>query len=302
MFDNKAFIAFIEDARSQTLDLVCVNILDTQGSSYQKSGAMMLINSASEMVGVISNGCLEAKIKECAKEVLSSKKGKIELFDLRLVDDSLQSWQEGIGCNGAIRIWIEPFYFESAYGALGEALNAPHQTLVRSTKQSGEYQILDEAIDTHYDEEQELFYQAIELPFALLILGQGVGVEPLQTIAHTLGWQVTITQEIEEINLNHFDASVIMSHDFKQDALFLQTLLSSTLNYIGVMGSKKRTQKLLEAIGEQSNSRIYAPIGLDLGGDSPASIALAICAEIKTVRYGKTQYSLRDKNRPIHGN
>ena len=80
--------------------------------------------------------------------------------------------------------------------------------------------------------------------------------------------------------------------------------MKSNLPYIGILGPKKKTEKLvqrLESIGLQVNmENIYAPVGLEIGAETSEEIALSIMAEIKAVLNQKSPIFLRDKKGPIH--
>lgn len=108
----------------------------------------------------------------------------------------------------------------------------------------------------------------------------------------------------EEADLDRFDAVVVMSHHYLSDRAYLAALAGTAVPYVGVLGPKQRTAQLLEEIGPGTEAafagRLYNPIGLDLGGDSPEAIALAVAAEIQAVRARSRPAFMRDKDAPIH--
>lgn len=143
----------------------------------------------------------------------------------------------------------------------------------------------------------------------LLLLGAGPDAVPLVRIARELGWITVIadhrparinhpdfsladeTLEIEpgsladSLILDEFDAAVIMSHHLETDRLYLSQLASSTLPYIGLLGPSARRERLLAELGARRTeieARLHGPVGLDIGADSPESIALSILAEIQS--------------------
>jgi xanthine/CO dehydrogenase XdhC/CoxF family maturation factor len=80
------------------------------------------------------------------------------------------------------------------------------------------------------------------------------------------------------------------------------------LPYLGLLGPKKRTEKILAdlaaaglAITDEMRARLHGPVGLDLGGDTPEAVALAVLAEIQSILAGRDARPLRDRNGPIHG-
>ena len=92
--------------------------------------------------------------------------------------------------------------------------------------------------------------------------------------------------DIENIESSLFDAPertavVIMSHNFELDKRFLKLALKRNSAYLGIVGSRKRTEKLLTELNEMDSARrIHYPIGLDLGSETAEEIALAIVSEI----------------------
>lgn len=85
-----------------------------------------------------------------------------------------------------------------------------------------------------------------------------------------------------------------MTHSYEQDRETLRALLPRDIKYIGLLGPRRRTDRLLDEIAPTSGltvaecmARLHTPVGLDLGGHSPASIALAIAAELQAVFAGR---------------
>lgn len=321
MFEHKSFLHFIEHCNATKQDIVALTIVETKGSTYRKPGTTMLVSANHESVGVLSGGCIEEAMMQCCDEVLKQRYGKLVTHDLRLLDDSKESWESGVGCNGLIQVWLEPFYVNESYGALGEAAiyakEGISKTLIRSTQKEkqGEYRFMDVLLDSDVvnNEEDHFIVQKITPLYKLFILGIGLQAQALVDIANILGWEVTLCdtrkERLDEVSKvdhkhwfeagsdiqrilahHHFDAAVIMSHEFKNDALYLKELIQSNIAYIGLLGAKKRTQKIIEMVQSDTvylDDRFHAPIGLDLGSQTPQSIALAICAEIEAKRNHK---------------
>jgi xanthine/CO dehydrogenase XdhC/CoxF family maturation factor len=97
-------------------------------------------------------------------------------------------------------------------------------------------------------------------------------------------------------------AVALMTHLFEIDRAWLDRWLDTPVPYVGVLGSRPRGQRLLDAVpaGAANAHRVHAPIGLDLGGSTPESIALAAIAEIEAVMHGRPGGPLRDRPHPIH--
>lgn len=314
MFEHKAFMRFVDESFEKGLDIVCLSIVQTEGSTYQKPGTTMLVNTAHEMVGVLSGGCIEDALLHCCDEVLKNGYGKLVTHDLRLLNDSLQSWEEGVGCNGLIQVWLEPFYHSNNYGILGKALSYAKKGISTTLHRSftGKEAFLETKalhVKMMYDEKEKTLIQPINPSFKVLVLGIGSSVQAVVDMANILGWQTFVGDSRQEslesilhadqkiafkdvhefetlLVQERFDACVIMSHVFKEDSFYLKGAMDSNITYIGLLGSKTRTQKILEFVGESMrlDERFHAPIGLSIGAKTPQAIALAICAEIEMVK------------------
>ena len=154
----------------------------------------------------------------------------------------------------------------------------------------------------------------VELPVRLLVLGAGPDAMPLVDMAGMLGWDVTVLdhrpayavaerfprahqvfcQPVSNLPAviahQHFDAAVVMSHHLPSDATYLASLAASTVRYIGLLGPAPRRHRLLSDIGELAtrlSSRLYGPVGLDIGASTPETIALAIVSEVQAILAGR---------------
>ncbi len=98
------------------LDWVLGTVIETAGSCYRKTGAMMLMNGLGQWYGLLSGGCLEADILRLAKQVMSSQKSKIITYDMREEGDFAEAL--GIGCGGMVRILLHPVSAANNYLSL----------------------------------------------------------------------------------------------------------------------------------------------------------------------------------------
>lgn len=176
----------------------------------------------------------------------------------------------------------------------------------------------------------EVLIEAVHPPVPLLIFGAGYDAIPVMQLAKQLGWHVTVIDhrptfatrdrfpQADEIivcnpnelhvhlTLNSRMVAVVMTHHYLHDQTLLRTLLPSPIHYLGMLGPKRRTQQLLEDLSIQGLTsddqlqRLYYPIGLDLGAETPEEIALAIVAEIQAVFTERTGGMLKDRKAPIH--
>jgi xanthine dehydrogenase accessory factor len=111
------------------------------------------------------------------------------------------------------------------------------------------------------------------------------------------------THLMEHLVLTPDDFAVVMTHHYGDDTAYLRALLASPVGYIGMLGPRARTARILgvlRAEGPIDDSRIYGPVGLDIGTDGAEQVAVAILAEILAVRSGRAPRSLRERRAPIH--
>jgi xanthine/CO dehydrogenase XdhC/CoxF family maturation factor len=110
---------------------------------------------------------------------------------------------------------------------------------------------------------------------------------------------------LEGVEFDPFTIALLMTHNFEYEAIILEKLQSESLPYIGILGPKKKTQKLIERLEGKgvavSQENLYAPLGLDIGAEGSEEIALSVLSEIRTALNRKKPIHLREKDGPIHG-
>jgi xanthine dehydrogenase accessory factor len=271
--------------------LALATLVQTRGSSYRRPGARMLIAGDGKTVGSLSGGCLEEEVVAQAREVLRTGRPALMEFDTR----------RRFGCNGALEILVERVS-ESFLEAVAHHFHARRPCLI-TTRFAGECgSRVVSAADPLFDGE---FRQLIEPTPQLLVIGEGPDSIALRAIAAALGWSVRSAESVTELDGPHdeWTAAVIKTHNYGRDFAALRSLLPLDLRYIGLMGPRARREQLLGDLldtGIAPRTNLFAPAGLDLGGDSPESIALAIVSEIQAVFAGGSRQSLRDRKTPIH--
>lgn len=149
----------------------------------------------------------------------------------------------------------------------------------------------------------------------LLLLGAGLDAVPLVNMGADLGWRVTVVDHrpaylerggferaervvhvvprflAQTVPLADFDAIIVMSHHLTTDRTYLGQLADLGARYIGVLGPRARKERLLARLddgGAALRSRLKGPVGLDIGADSPESIALSVLAELQATLSGAT--------------
>lgn len=175
------------------------------------------------------------------------------------------------------------------------------------------------------------FVECIPPPVSVVIAGAGNDVQPLVEMTSLLGWQTTVvdgrrthatagrfpkadavfTAKAEDVLTRvKTDAQTVfllMTHNYNYDAALLKGLAGKNCLYIGVLGPKKKMQRMYDAleaegtiITEEQRSKIHSPVGLDIGAETAEEIAVSIVAEIKAVLAKRSGQSLKDKDTSIH--
>jgi xanthine/CO dehydrogenase XdhC/CoxF family maturation factor len=157
----------------------------------------------------------------------------------------------------------------------------------------------------------------------LLVVGAGPDSEPLAACARAVGYDVTVVDErpgylgarrfaagtrisrkqVSKLAIDGHTACVVATHNAAYDARALTQLLPSAARYIGLLGPRRRTVRLLEHLGAAAGDlagRFHTPTGLDIGAETPEQIALAVLAEIQAAMTGRPGGFLRDRATPIH--
>jgi len=282
---------FYQRHASEGMSMALITVLGTEGSTYSKAGSQMLVNDAGDFQGMLSGGCLEGDLASRSKKIIDNGIAEVTTYDLRGDDDVFGF---GVGCEGAIRVLIQPLRADSDY--------EPFASVLR-TLETAPYADMEPL-----DAESELGIARLYAPRRVLILGAGQDADPLITFAVGLGWEVTVSDHrpasiarlgttqaanvecvaaediAAQFDLNRFDAAIVMSHNLRADRIYLEALANSSVAYVGLLGPPHRKQRLLQEIGENAEkfgTRLHGPVGQRIGGRGPAAIALEIAAELQ---------------------
>jgi xanthine/CO dehydrogenase XdhC/CoxF family maturation factor len=286
----------LADAADRGEGAVLATVVGVDGSTYRGAGARMVVRADGSTIGAVSGGCLEADIVARTAERLSAGTPELVHYDTRTSDDGV--FGLGMGCQGVIDVRLEPLS--------GDKLRAEVERLAELRARSA---------------------------VRLLVCGAGNDAIPVVRLAAMTGWLVTVVDhrpsfasaerfpEAERVirldtsppegalasavRLDTFTAAVVMGHAAAHDRARLHELLAvAGLRYLGVLGPRRRTLELLDgAPGVERGvipSNVYAPVGLDIGAETPDEIALAIVSECAAALAGRPPRSLRDRGGPIH--
>jgi len=274
-------------------DLALATIVAVDGSSYRKAGARLLVNADGDYAGSLSGGCLEYGVSKVALQVLGDGQLRTEVIDT----------QPHFGCLGVLTIVVEK---------VPECLL---QDILHGLDQRQTFQLFTTAEGTQLSEPAQpaLFTEDVSPRPRLIVVGWTSDQEPLFQMAALLGWECirvvkdeaiasatpVITGERvvtcsaptlgEQFPPDPQTAVLIMSHHMATDLSFLSSAARENYAYIGLLGSKRRREKLLAELGEQGllenadwTRNFRGPVGLDIGAEHPSTIALSILAEIQS--------------------
>ena len=280
-------------------------LVQTEGSTYRKPGARLLVEPDGRILGVLSGGCLEEEIGRYGQEVIVNGSPILLSFDTRRL----------YGCDGRLKILIEPLPAARETGNLitkiGGLLAQRDVCRVRTCFEGEPLGSELVAADVLLPERCGVFVETLPLPIRLLLFGTGPEIEPLIQLAGNLGWVVEHfghpSELGEDFQPDEQTAALVMNHNFGRDLLTLDRLFPLQLRYVGLLGPRKRHAELLARLSEYrsldftaSARNLFAPAGLDIGSEAPEEIALAIVSEVAAVLSNRMGGFLRERRSDPH--
>jgi len=287
-------LQFFESHQARNEPLVLVTVYETEGSTYSKAGAQMLVDQNGVFRGLLSGGCLEGDLAIRAQQVLETGSAQTVTYDLG--EDGDELWGMGVGCDGLMRMLLQPLLPKDGYAPFAEIADilrghtAAEVTIPASGELPGDLTVL------------------VEPPPQVLVLGAGLDAEPVVRFAAELGWRCTVFDHRQaaidngefstatltlclpadelssELDLSRYNMAIVMSHHLVSDRSYLRQLAETQIAYVGLLGPKNRRDRLLDEIGVAAaglEPRLFGPAGLDLGGRGPEPIALSIIAQMQ---------------------
>ncbi|MET0648813.1 MAG: XdhC/CoxI family protein [Pyrinomonadaceae bacterium] len=384
MNEVKALVEAFDGATSTGERCALATVVSVEGSSYRRPGVRMLVCEGGTSTGTISAGCLEGDVIEHAKQVIRRGAAKLVEYDTASTSDEM-AWGLGLGCNGVVRVLVEPLVAGSLYvealrrsceaqadiapvsvvtvfqhapsesGLVEGRVELGARLFINDDGEVSREKLSDRVAAMLEGEMRELsrggetsgarvcdvdggavkvFIETLLPPVPLVIFGAGHDALPIVELARGLGWQtevvdpqarpvsrsrfvmadrVTLSRPEDvgaQVSITPRTLTLLMSHNYSHDLELLKFLLASPARYIGVMGPRKRTERMLcelaaggdvYSLGEADGARLHSPAGLDIGANSPAEIALSIVAEMRAVLDGRRGGMLRERRGSIHG-
>jgi len=175
------------------------------------------------------------------------------------------------------------------------------------------------------------FIEFLQPAISLVVVGAGNDAIPMMQIADTMGWDVRVVDGrntharperfvaacqvlvskpeavLDQLPMDARTVFVMMTHNYNYDLSMLKALLPSHTPYIGMLGPKKKLDRMLNELSQDGMplddamlAKVFGPTGLEIGAETPEEIALSIIAEIQAVLEGKTGGMLKHKSDVIH--
>jgi len=303
----------LEQARDWARDghpVWLVTVIETWGSAPRPPGALLAMRGDGQVVGSVSGGCVEDDLIERVRH--GERVGRPTLIQYGVSKDEAARF--GLPCGGNLRLVQEPLT-EVAW--VDEVLHrtAQHEIVARTLcLQTGSVTLQPGARGQAFSFDGQTMRSLFGPRWRLLIIGAGQLSRAVAQMAlmldfeviccdpreeYHLSWDVPGTvfskampdDLVQSLELDPHSAVVAVTHDPKLDDLVLLEALKSPAFYVGALGSRGNTAKRKERLklfdlSEAEIGRLHGPIGLDLGGKTPAEVAVSILAEVIAVRSG----------------
>ena len=293
--------------------MALASLVAREGSSYRQPGARMLVTADGNHAGTLSGGCLEDGIATVAQRVIANGRPETLHIDTR----------PHFGCPGKLRVFVEPLAADLLTSVFSHVARRQEFHLATFFEDGGTRIFREDEEDPN---QSGVLIEKVGPRPRLVVIGWTSDSDPLLRMASMLGWdlhrvsrtelaavageKVTVCADeefVERFPADVMTAVLIMTHRLTTDLGFLKAVLPEGYGYIGLLGSRRRRETLLAEAGAcglledpSVAERLYAPVGLDLGGEHPATIALSVLAEIQAVFTGSSAGFLRDRLGIIH--
>lgn len=305
-------------------------VVRISGSAYRRPGAKLLVEESGDTLGSVSGGCLEADVREVAREVLATGTPTLRSYSTGTDEDV--AWGLGLGCNGLVDVFVQSATEGSfadhaarlrellagdAPFAIGTVIGGESLGMVASRAEAAEPTGVLRAGG------RETFVEGLLPPPHLIVCGAGDDARPLAAYAADAGFRVTVVdhrpgflepagfrqaarlvvaraEEPIELPPAERSLAVVKTHSLAHDRAWVRRLLAAGLPYVGILGPRARSEEILREIGAADASRVFGPVGLDIGADGPRQVALSIVAELLAFTARRRPRHLCERREAIH--
>lgn len=289
-----------------------VVVLETEGSTYARAGAMALFGAADGQAGWLSGGCLEPAIERLASE--AAREGRLHWLEIDTREDEDMLSGSAVGCRGLLRLALLPLRqlpdAEAPFAAwqrgrapLDLKIDRDGAVACIAAGTARDWRLATTAVA--WGSTATTWSLHIDAPPEVLVLGAGPETPMLLPLLREMGWKTTLAERrerwrgqarfadrhldatpTEAVRADQaFDAVLVMHHNFELDREALDALATSALPFVGLLGPVRRREDLFRVLPASHRAalapRLRSPIGLKLGGQGPQAIALSIAAQLQ---------------------
>lgn len=310
---KKLFDVLLEKLKNGE-DCLLATVIASSGSTPRSAGAYMLVDKSGRLHGTIGGGNLEYQATLKGQQQIALKKNF--LFDYVLTAESTAAL--GMICGGSCKVLFYYFAADAANIQLAEKIQSVIESrkeyflllpLAEGTVQTVFELPLTAKTGIIEYQGQQYYAERFAYDGKVYIFGGGHLAQELVPVLKRLDFRCVVIDDREEfaaaalfpdaeqviladfkrlseyIELSHKDYAAVMTRGHLHDADVERFVLQTDVGYIGVVGSRKkalltRTTLLQEGFSEQHLNRIITPIGIDIGSETPAEIAISIAAQL----------------------
>jgi xanthine dehydrogenase accessory factor len=264
---NQSILEELLEAKANGRECVLVTVAATKGSVPRQAGTRMIVYSPGEVSGTVGGGKFEALVIEDSLATLQTGKPELKTYVLR--EGSECSF--GAICGGEVTALLEPqnrretiYLFGAGHCAIA---------IARQARICGFRTVL--------VEDRPAIVQSFEPADK-----KEIEPEPAK-------W-------INQQSWRRSDALILVNRNYQLDRDALEAALKTGgFGYIGMMGSKRKVHRVYDELRQRGMEpkvfeQVHAPIGLEIGADSPEEIAVSVMAEVLAVLRGRSGESMRE--------
>ncbi len=232
-------------------------IVEVNGSIPSYESAKMLVREDGSMLGTIGGGCVEAEVWNAAREVIETEKPRHLTFSLG--QDA--AYDNGLICGGQLNIFVEPVTPQPKAIIFGGGHVSKSLSKVATLA----------GFSTTIVDDREAFSNPERFPEA-----EATFAAPYEDV-------------FDKLAITASTFLIIVTRGHRDDMRVLKWAVTTGAKYVAMIGSKRKTISVIHELEKEGMPRelfekIFAPMGLEIGAESPEEIAIAVVAEMIAVR------------------